>query len=97
MLATPGLPGPRSALARFIQPDSLGYTDAPSMYQFALNSPATYGDPMGLEGARIELFNKTFTLPWGSEPSELGRDPDEASEPEFRFREFLGTFMEQPV
>jgi RHS repeat-associated protein len=35
-------------MGRFITTDPMGYTDGPSQYGFALNSPANYGDPLGL-------------------------------------------------
>ena len=36
------------ALGRFIQPDPLGYVDAPNLYQYAYNDPGSYLDPFGL-------------------------------------------------
>ncbi|NJL29486.1 MAG: RHS repeat-associated core domain-containing protein [Thermoanaerobaculia bacterium] len=39
-------------LGRFITPDPLGYVDGPNSYQFALNSPVDFADPMGLESIR---------------------------------------------
>ncbi|MEM8998307.1 MAG: RHS repeat-associated core domain-containing protein, partial [Acidobacteriota bacterium] len=38
-------------LGRFITKDPLGYVDGPSAYAFAMNSPANYKDPLGLEAA----------------------------------------------
>jgi len=35
-------------LGRFIQPDPLGYIDAPNLYQYAYNDPGSYLDPFGL-------------------------------------------------
>ncbi len=35
-------------LGRFITADPLGYVDGPSMYQFAINSPGDFSDPLGL-------------------------------------------------
>ena len=52
---------------RFVSADPLGYVDGASMYQFGLNSPAVYGDPMGLTSrsdiARGRLFY-TWHLGW---------------------------------
>ncbi|MEM1181528.1 MAG: RHS repeat-associated core domain-containing protein, partial [Acidobacteriota bacterium] len=45
---------------RFITPDPLGYVDGPSMYQFALNSPVNYRDPLGLESAEIRSRQKAY-------------------------------------
>jgi len=36
-------------LGRFLQPDPLGYVDGPNPYQYSLNSPVNFSDPMGLE------------------------------------------------
>ncbi len=35
-------------LGRFLQPDPLGYVDGPNVYQYGLNSPVNFSDPMGL-------------------------------------------------
>jgi hypothetical protein len=43
---------PRPGIASegtFLQQDPLGYVDAPSLYQYALNNPANYSDPLGLD------------------------------------------------
>jgi|GEM_PF-6926583 len=40
-------------LGRFLQPDPLGYVDGPNVYQYGLNNPANYSDPMGLAGEPI--------------------------------------------
>ncbi len=36
-------------LSRFIGPDPLGYIDGPNLYQYALNNPINYSDPLGLD------------------------------------------------
>jgi hypothetical protein len=53
LFATDRRRGPRNRyydpeIGRFITADPMGYTDGPSMYQFAGYSPANFGDPMGL-------------------------------------------------
>jgi len=35
-------------LGRFIQTDPMGYVDGPNSYQYALNNPVNYSDPLGL-------------------------------------------------
>ena len=35
-------------LGRFLTTDPMGYVDGPNLYQFALNSPVNYSDPLGL-------------------------------------------------
>jgi RHS repeat-associated protein len=35
-------------MGRFVSTDPMGYVDGPNSYQFALNNPAVYSDPMGL-------------------------------------------------
>jgi RHS repeat-associated protein len=35
-------------MGRFITPDPLGYVDGPNVYQFAMNSPVNFSDPLGL-------------------------------------------------
>jgi RHS repeat-associated protein len=35
-------------LGRFVSTDPMGYADGPNLYQYALNNPAVYSDPMGL-------------------------------------------------
>ncbi|MDA8016720.1 MAG: Ig-like domain-containing protein [Thermoanaerobaculia bacterium] len=40
-------------LGRFTTPDPLGFVDGPNLYQFALNNPVSFSDPMGLESVGI--------------------------------------------
>jgi RHS repeat-associated protein len=35
-------------LGRFLQRDPLGYVDGPSLYEYAMNNPVNYNDPIGL-------------------------------------------------
>ena len=53
----PGLEIPSEGT--FLQQDPLGYVDAPSLYQYALNNPASFSDPLGLRCRR--LFGKAET------------------------------------
>ena len=60
-------------LGRFIQPDPMGYVDGPNLYQYGLNSPLNYGDPMGLEVYLIYRPFNSFVLgklfpDWGISP-----------------------------
>jgi len=38
----------------YVTTDPLGYVDGPNLYQYGLNNPANFGDPMGLERRVIE-------------------------------------------
>jgi hypothetical protein len=38
-------------LGRFITTDPLGYVDGPSLYQYGLNNPINFSDPLGLQTA----------------------------------------------
>lgn len=42
-------------MGRFLTTDPLGYVDGPNLYQFALNNPVNFSDPMGLESIRQAL------------------------------------------
>lgn len=35
-------------MGRFLQQDPLGYVDGPNLYQYGLNNPASFSDPLGL-------------------------------------------------
>jgi RHS repeat-associated protein len=39
-------------MGRFVQTDPLGYVDSVSLYQYGLNSPFDFSDPLGLESIR---------------------------------------------
>ena len=45
-------------LGRFITTDPLGYVDGPNPYQYALNNPYAYSDPLGLSSQGWEDFKK---------------------------------------
>ncbi|MEA2604011.1 MAG: hypothetical protein QOF89_5003 [Acidobacteriota bacterium] len=53
-------------LGRFISTDPMGYEDGPNPYQYALNNPVDYGDPMGLlTGRQIWRFTKKMAITAG--------------------------------
>ena len=54
-------------LARFITVDPMGYQDSPSLYQYALNNPIQYGDPLGLA---VEIQIGTYTFIVGDEMAD---------------------------
>ena len=41
-------------LGAFLSEDPMGDVDSPTLYQFGMNSPFKYSDPMGLESGRFE-------------------------------------------
>jgi RHS repeat-associated protein len=41
---------------RFITADPLGYVDGPNLYQYGLNNPVSFADPMGLETHPDKLY-----------------------------------------
>ncbi|MDA8021127.1 MAG: hypothetical protein MPN21_27130 [Thermoanaerobaculia bacterium] len=47
----------------FVTADPLGYIDGPSMYAFALNNPANFSDPLGLEASVSMKGNFVITNP----------------------------------
>ena len=50
-------------MGRFITPDPLGYVDGPSVYGFGMNSPVSYGDPLGLT-SRSDITSGTLFYTW---------------------------------
>ena len=66
-------------LGRFLQPDPIGYADSPNPYQYVLNDPINFSDPLGLSTGDQSVFvtacrnggqmplclPKAFNIIWG--------------------------------
>jgi RHS repeat-associated protein len=52
-------------LGRFVTVDPMGFVDGPNLYAFALNNPANYSDPLGLEAEGEDEEESCFSS-WGA-------------------------------
>jgi len=49
-------------LGRFASVDPMGYSDGPNLYQYGLNNPINFSDPLGLRAAKDKDFDKLRQL-----------------------------------
>lgn len=59
------------AIARFIQPDPIGYADGMNMYAYCGNNPVNYIDPWGLEGKEEWGGSGTYKDPYQIDDEDL--------------------------
>lgn len=55
----------------FLTTDPLGYVDGPNLYQFALNNPVNFSDPMGLEAGWIRQREQQWSDPNAGRKQEI--------------------------
>ena len=60
-----------ATIARYTQPDPLGFIDGPSVYAYVTNSPQMFVDPEGLKGLRTRIANAVAWY-FGAEPKKRG-------------------------